>query len=122
MLPRPLPDKRLDDDMGGDSGKVPDAQRGVQPLVFRHYLIGDVRVKTFELRRDLANMRQLSSLRKLPHWLPMRDALVRRRARKLFPAGVPVNGVGSAGAPASDADVVYLETSAPADEQLKTGT
>ena len=92
------------------------AMRMSMPEIIRQYL------QTFELRRDLANMRQLSSLRKLPHWLPMRDALVRRRARRLFPAGVPVNGAASAGMPASDADVLYLETSAPADEQLKTGT
>ena len=79
------------------------AMRMSMPEIIRQYL------QTFELRRDLANMRQLSSLRKLPHWLPMRDALVRRRARKLFPAGVPVNGAASAEVPASDTDVLYLE-------------
>jgi glycosyltransferase involved in cell wall biosynthesis len=92
------------------------ALRMSMPEIIRQY------VQTFELRRGLENMRQLSSLRKLPHWLPLRDALVSRRARKLFPSATPVNGSGAVEVLASETDVVYLEASAPADEQLKTGT
>ena len=52
------------------------ALRMSMPEIIRQYL------RTFELRRELEQMRSISSLRKIPRWMPMRDMLVRRNARK----------------------------------------
>jgi glycosyltransferase involved in cell wall biosynthesis len=85
------------------------ALRMSMPEIIREYL------RTFELRKELEDMRSLSSVRKLPRWLPMRDALVRRSTRKVFRrpphvrAAVPV--------PAQ-----FVEEPSAASEQLKTGT
>jgi len=92
------------------------ALRMSMPEIIREYL------RTFELRRELENMRSLSLARKLPRWLPMRDALVRRRTRKVFrqpqtPATVPTPAVL---APASSESLVLEPAAEP--ERLKTGT
>jgi glycosyltransferase involved in cell wall biosynthesis len=94
------------------------ALRMSMPEIIRQY------VQTFELRRELEDMRLLSSLRRLPHWLPMREALIRRRSRKLFHSAASVNGSGSGAAPAQNSatEVVYLAATETADEQMKTGT
>jgi hypothetical protein len=54
------------------------ALRMSMPEIIRQYL------RTFELRQELEQMRSLSSLRKIPRWLPMRDLLVRRSTRKMI--------------------------------------
>ena len=54
------------------------ALRMSMPEIIRQYL------QTFELRRELDTMRSLSSLRKLPRWFPLREALVRRRAQRIL--------------------------------------
>ncbi len=54
------------------------ALRMSMPEIIRQYL------RTFELRQELEQMRSLSSLRKIPRWLPMRDLIVRRNARKVI--------------------------------------
>jgi hypothetical protein len=69
-------------------------------------------------------MRSISSLRKIPRWLPMRDMLVRRSARKALlrletsqsdeSASAAAAGVGS--------EVVYMAAAAPADKHRPTGT
>ena len=85
------------------------ALRMSMPEIIRQYL------RTFELRRELESMRQLSLARKLPRWLPMRNVLVRRSTRKVFrrpavssPTILPAPG-----------NARFVEESA---EQLKTGT
>src|SRR5436190_24107233 len=92
------------------------ALRMSMPEIIREYL------RTFELRRDLENMRSLSLARKLPRWLPMRDALVRRRTRKVFgrpqtSARVPMPAVLES---PSSASLVAEQAVEP--ERLKTGT
>lgn len=57
---------------------VSGALRMSMPEIIRQYL------RTFELRQELEQMRSLTSLRKLPHWMPMRDRLIRRKARKVL--------------------------------------
>jgi glycosyltransferase involved in cell wall biosynthesis len=54
------------------------ALRMSMPEIIREYL------RTFELRQQLETMRSLSFLRKLPHWLPLRPALVRRKAHPIL--------------------------------------
>src|SRR5204863_2110931 len=77
------------------------ALRMSMPEIIRQYL------RTFELRQELENMRSLSSLRKLPRWLPLRDALVRRRARKMLsrPSILPTTTDAAA---SQAAKVVYI--------------
>ncbi|MBO0912478.1 MAG: glycosyltransferase, partial [Acidobacteria bacterium] len=59
-------------------GNVSAALRMSMPKIIRQYL------RTFELRQELEEMRSLSTLRKLPHWMPMRNLLLRRKARKML--------------------------------------
>jgi len=54
------------------------ALRMSMPKIIREYL------RTFELRQELEEMRSLSALRKLPHWLPMRNLLLRRKAQRML--------------------------------------
>jgi glycosyltransferase involved in cell wall biosynthesis len=54
------------------------ALRMSMPEIIKQYL------RTFALRQELDDLRSLSSLRKLPRWLPMREALVRRKARTML--------------------------------------
>lgn len=94
------------------------ALRMSMPEIIRQYL------RTFELRRELEQMRSISSLRKIPRWLPMRDLLVRRNARKaLMRLETPQNDESiSAAAAGLGSDVVYMATTAPADKHRPTGT
>lgn len=92
------------------------ALRMSMPEIIRQYL------RTFELRKELDDMRSLSLMRRLPRWLPMRGALVRRSARKVFrepqafpQAPLPPAVIESMGARVEAA-------TAAESEQLKTGT
>lgn len=93
---------------------VSSALRMSMPEIIRQYL------RTFELRRELEQVRALSSLRKLPHWVPMRDALVRRKTRKLFQTAQASAAAASGG---NAAQVVCIAASNPAaHKQSKTRT
>ena len=97
------------------------ALRMSMPEIIRQYL------RTFELRQELDEMRSLSSLRKIPRWMPMRNLLVRRNARKTLlrleanrePASVAATAGGS-----ESGQVVYLAAPVPvgARPRHKTGT
>ena len=96
------------------------ALRMSMPEIIRQYL------RTFELRRDLEEMRSLSALRRIPRWMPMRNLLVRRNARKMLLRSEAKNGSLSVAAGASgseSAEVVYMATAAPdGRKQRPTGT
>lgn len=94
------------------------ALRMSMPEIIRQYL------RTFELRQDLDAMRSLTLLRKLPHWFPMRNALVRRTTRKLAARSAPASASSSAEFDASSrAEVVYMADSGPAEIEIpRTGT
>lgn len=94
------------------------ALRMSMPEIIRQYL------RTFELRRELEQMRSISSLRKIPRWMPMRDLLVRRNARKalLRLETAQSDESASAAAAGTGSEVVYMATTAPADKNRRTGT
>lgn len=95
------------------------ALRMSMPEIIRQYL------RTFELRRELEQMRSISSLRKIPRWMPMRDMLVRRNARKALLRLESVQGGGeeaAAAAAGSGSEVVYMATAGPAEGKRRTGT
>jgi glycosyltransferase involved in cell wall biosynthesis len=93
------------------------ALRMSMPEIIRQYL------RTFELRRELEQMRSISSLRKIPRWMPMRDLLVRRNARKaLLRLETVQNGESDSAAAGVGSEVVYMATTAPAEKHRKTGT
>ena len=95
------------------------ALRMSMPEIIRQYL------RTFELRQDLETMRSLTWLRKLPRWFPMRDALIRRKARR-----IPARSTEQGGSFASEgfafepqAEVVYMGGRLPSEiAPQKTGT
>ncbi|HKW19106.1 MAG TPA: glycosyltransferase [Terriglobales bacterium] len=98
---------------------VSSALRMSMPEIIRQYL------RTFELRRELEQVRALSSLRRLPHWIPMRDLLVRRRARKILRKEASQASQASAAAAGGDnARVVCIAAPAQAEnkEHYRTGT
>lgn len=95
------------------------ALRMSMPEIIRQYL------RTFELRRELEQMRSISSLRKIPRWMPMRDMLVRRNARKALLRLESIQGGGeeaAAAAAGSGSEVVYMATAGPAEGKRRTGT
>jgi hypothetical protein len=69
-------------------------------------------------------MRSISSLRKIPRWMPMRDMLVRRTARKaLLRMETPQsNDSSSAAIAGAGSEVVYMATAATAEKHRPTGT
>jgi glycosyltransferase involved in cell wall biosynthesis len=85
------------------------ALRMSMPEIIRQYL------QTFELRKELQDMRSLSLVRKLPRWLPMRDMLVRRSTRKVFRRSASAQSVAPEEPP-------FIEDRSAESEQLKTGT
>ncbi len=91
------------------------ALRMSMPEIIRQYL------RTFELRQELGRMRSISSLRKLPRWLPMRDLLVRRRARKMLLQTVPRSSAAAANS-AEISRVVYIPSPENEDIHSRTGT
>jgi hypothetical protein len=62
------------------------ALRMSMPEIIRQYL------RTFDLQQHIDHLTELSRLRKLPRWLPMRSSLVRMRSKRLFrrPQEAPV--------------------------------
>ena len=91
------------------------ALRMSMPEIIRQYL------QTFELRQDLEAMRSLTLLRKLPHWFPLRNVLVRRKATKLRSASLPLGSTEPD--MESHAEIVYMRGAVPADAApQKTGT
>lgn len=94
------------------------ALRMSMPEIIREYL------RTFELRKGLEDTRSLSMARKLPRWLPMRNMLVRRTMRRVFPrSNVPVSVPTPALiVPSPLRNARFIEGQATAPEQLKTGT
>ncbi|HEX3105299.1 MAG TPA: glycosyltransferase [Terriglobales bacterium] len=95
------------------------ALRMSMPEIIRQYL------RTFELRRELEQMRSISSLRKIPRWMPMRDMLVRRNARKaLLRLEMPRRNESASAAAAASVgpEMVYMATTAPAEKHRPTGT
>jgi len=82
------------------------ALRMSMPEIIRQYL------RTFELRKEIDNMRSISSLRKLPRWLPLRNKLLRRNARKaLLRSAAAAAGSSSAPPKANDnAETVYVSS------------
>jgi hypothetical protein len=85
------------------------ALRMSMPEIIRQYL------QTFELRKELQDMRSLSLVRNLPRWLPMRDMLVRRSTRRVFRRPASAQAV----APENPS---FIEDHSAESEQLKTGT
>jgi hypothetical protein len=76
------------------------------PEIIRQYL------RTFELRKEIENMRSITSLRKLPHWLPLRNKLLRRNARKtLLRSAAAAAAVSASAAKADDsAEALYASS------------
>lgn len=92
------------------------ALRMSMPEIIRQYL------RTFELRKEIDDLRALSLARRLPRWLPMRDTFVRRSTRKVLrrpgtTQDLPRHTVLSRSPGASHLGANH----APA-ERLKTGT
>jgi glycosyltransferase involved in cell wall biosynthesis len=94
------------------------ALRMSMPEIIRQYL------HTFELRKELADMRSLSLVRKLPRWLPMRDVLVRRSTRKIFrrPPTATTIPMPAALIPSPRESSQFIEEHTAESTQLKTGT
>lgn len=93
------------------------AMRMSMPEIIRQYL------RTFELRQEINDMVSLSALRKWPRWFPMREMLIRRKARKLL---LRTSALQPSSAPAGNrsgrADVVYLSGDSNAAKQARMGT
>jgi len=89
------------------------ALRMSMPEIIRQYL------RTFELRQDLEAMRSITKLRKLPHWLPLRNALIRRKTARITARLAKQDGAFSN---ESRAEVVYLGSSGAEVQSQKTGT
>src|SRR5215831_14679817 len=81
------------------------ALRMSMPEIIREYL------RTFELRQGIEAMRSIARLRRLPRWFPLRERLVRRKARALTRSMFRETG-SSASVLASpeSAEVVYMAT------------
>lgn len=94
------------------------ALRMSMPEIIREYL------RTFELRQGIEAMRSISRLRKLPRWFPMRNRLVKRKAKVLMRS--TLNDAGIVPAPLSNpepAEVVYMSDASRRDVPVsKTGT
>jgi len=92
------------------------ALRMSMPEIIREYL------RTFELRQGIEDLRAISMLRKLPRWFPLREALVRRRTRKVLRRQMD-QSPASVTAPAKyGAEVVYFATAASEAPAARTGT
>lgn len=92
------------------------ALRMSMPEIIRQYL------RTFELRQELSSMRSLSLARRLPRWFPLRDTLVRRRARKLQRLPRDISIPAETTSPGR-AEVVHLSsTPGGSSRESKTGT
>lgn len=95
------------------------ALRMSMPEIIRQYL------RTFELRQELEVMRSVSMLRRLPHWLPLRSTLLRRKTRKMMLRQAPqqTSAVRAGSHNQNRAEVVYLAKAAVSEmEEPRTGT
>jgi glycosyltransferase involved in cell wall biosynthesis len=96
------------------------ALRMSMPEIIRQYL------RTFELRQELDTMRSLSRLRRLPRWLPLRRAMVQRKARRALEHSImqPATTQPSAASAgySGGAEVVYINAPARSEPQSATGT
>ena len=90
------------------------------PEIIREYL------RTFELRQEIEALRSISVLRRLPHWFPLRGALLRRRARKLIygkAGSAPAVSLRPQPSYSSAAEMVYISSALSAEEPAtRTGT
>ena len=91
------------------------ALRMSMPEIIREYL------RTFELRKQIEDLRSLSVARRLPRWLPMRDTLVRRSTRKMLRQPGSSRTI-AAPTILSRSNAVSPRTLPGAGESLKTGT
>jgi glycosyltransferase involved in cell wall biosynthesis len=94
------------------------AMRMSMPEIIRQYL------RTFELRQELSSMRSLSTARRLPTWLPLRNTFLRRKARQLMRSEASTTReavVPNVEAPVT-AEVVYIASSEDRPVEGKTGT
>jgi glycosyltransferase involved in cell wall biosynthesis len=81
------------------------AMRMSMPEIIREYL------RTFELRQELSSMQSLSAARRLPQWMPFRNALIRRRTKKMIQREEVIRSAESVpvrAESASTAEVVYI--------------
>ena len=93
------------------------ALRMSMPEIIRQYL------RTFELRQELGNLRTLSTLRRLPHWMPLRNLLVRRHARKMLLRSEQTTRTSAAAVGGSDLSrVVCIASPSNGESQSRTGT
>jgi glycosyltransferase involved in cell wall biosynthesis len=95
------------------------ALRMSMPGIIREYL------RTFELRQEIEDMRSISLLRRLPHWFPLRERLVRRKTRKaLYPASRESSDspIRTPSVAQDGAEVVYVTNTATKAPSAKTGT
>ena len=94
------------------------ALRMSMPEIIREYL------RTFELRQGIDAMRSISRLRRLPRWFPMRERLLRRKAKALMRSSLREGSITPAAlANQYPAEVVYMNDSARAAIPIrKTGT
>jgi len=92
------------------------ALRMSMPEIIREYL------RTFELRQGIEAMRSIARLRRLPRWFPLRETLVRRKARALMRSMLHDAGPSASALASPDsAEVVYMST--PSEVPVaKTGT
>jgi glycosyltransferase involved in cell wall biosynthesis len=92
------------------------ALRMSMPEIIREYL------RTFELRKELEDMRAVSLARRLPRWLPMRDAFVRRSTRKAFRASGSAQTMPTPAVLSRSPGSGRLASNRASAERLKTGT
>ena len=90
------------------------ALRMSMPEIIRQYL------RTFELRQELESLRSLTKVRRLPRWLPLRNILLRRQARRMSRQSepMPISGTDTS---SPNAEVVYLRSSGDSPKS-RTGT
>jgi glycosyltransferase involved in cell wall biosynthesis len=117
--------KHLTDLLGNKERQVEMALQNVSaalrmsmPGIIRAYL------RTFELRQGIEAMRSIVRLRRLPRWFPLRETLVRRKARTLMRSMLHETAPSPAVlANPESAEVVYMTTTARAEVPVgKTGT
>ena len=92
------------------------ALRMSMPEIIREYL------RTFELRKEIEDLRALSVVRRLPRWLPLRNTLVRRRTRKVLRRSNMVQTVPTPTVIARSPRAGRLTADEGAADRLKTGT
>ena len=92
------------------------ALRMSMPEIIREYL------RTFELRKEIEDLRAVSLARRLPRWLPLRNTLVRRSTRKILRRPSTIHTVPAPAILARSPRTGRLTADEGAGERLKTGT